>query len=88
MKFFIIFLIFLLSVLITESLPNGVTFLSCPNSDELIDCNKVECCPSDNTICCLDKSNLKEGILVACASIYTTGHALGCCGQKLCSKKK
>jgi len=80
-------MIFLSYTLIIESLPNELTFLSCPNGDGLINCNKVKCCPSDNTICCLNKSNLQKGVPLICGSIYPQGHPLGCCGQKLCSEK-
>ncbi len=78
MKLFIFFLVCLTCALIIESLPSGVIFLSCPNDDGLIDCDKVKCCPSDSTICCLDKSSLKNAIPIGCGSIYPDGHPLGC----------
>ncbi len=80
-------MIVLLFVLNTESLPSGLTFLACPNGDRMINCKEVNCCPSDNTTCCIDLSNIKDRIPMACASIYSAGHPLGCCGQKLCSEK-
>ncbi len=87
MKFVIFFIIVLSYALIIESLSDGLAFLSCPNGDGLINCNKVKCCPSAKTICCLEKSSVKTAIPLACGSIYPKGHPLGCCGQKLCSEK-
>jgi hypothetical protein len=87
MKLFIFLMIFLLFIFITESFPNGLTFLSCPNGDGLINCKEVKCCPSHNTTCCLDESVLKERIPIACGSIFPEGHPLGCCGLKSCSEK-
>jgi hypothetical protein len=81
MKLCLFFMMFLSYVLIIQSLPNGdgVVFLSCPKDGvRMINCNEMKCCPSDNTTCCLDKSILNKGIRIACASIYPSGHPLGC----------
>jgi len=79
-------MIFLSYALITESLPNGLTFLYCPKGGS-INCNEVKCCPPDNTTCCLDESIMERRIPLLCRSIYPEGHPLGCCGQKSCSEK-
>jgi hypothetical protein len=78
-KFCVFFIIFLSYVLISESLPHGTEFLSCPNGEGLINCDEIKCCPLHNTTCCLDEPFLNKGIIrIACASIFPRGHPLGC----------
>ena len=75
MKFVIILTII---IIMTESYPRGTMCLSCPNGEPMINCDEVQCCPPDNTTCCIDQSALNNAIPLACASIYPRGHPLGC----------
>ena len=69
MKIIVLAILFLSYVWIIESLSVVGTFLVCPRTDGIIECNEVKCCPSNKMICCPDKSRPDTSIPFACASI-------------------